>query len=859
MAGIRINDLPFEANPSADDLIPIHDQSSDRERKITVGSISQAVEAEIVDRIVKVVVQDEGELLNPTGSSTLNFIGPGVTATANSGDPNVANILIRNKKVANLLYVAEDGDDSNDGLTLDNAKASIRSALREAGQFYHYAELAQAPTYPQLLDLEANANGEVKRYFNLLKDAGNTIALSRDFIVEEAWGFASANSSNPNFTGQPEKGKRDLGMILDSVVADIKNGGNLSTVRAAQAFYNKAGSLDYIENIIGDTKAALSYMRGCAIAAMRNWSFQARSTFTAGASNITISTELGAIGVLEGMEVSGSGIVPGTTVTAVLTASSISLSNPVSSSQTNTALTFTFPLAGYYNVTNATGLSLTVDPTLPNDTGHLTRGESECSSVAHALVNYFSILEAILDNGKDFVATTFPPEGVTVFVKAGEYVENNPLEVHAHSSVIGDNLRIVTVKPQNLDKDLFHVNNGSYLAGMSYRTVANASFPKAIVAFPDSGAGQIYESPYTQNCTNFCPDSTGLRVDGSKSMGLRSMVLDAYTQYNAGGIGCHVLEKGYTQLVSMFTICCDKSVLAESGSFVSLTNSNSDFGNYGLFSEGLVPSLRSFQAVGDYPTNSFIFTIGGADIESFPPYLGLVAEPIEPYFIVSEIRIDNPGSGYTVPPSFVFPAPLGVNGIPADASVILSEGSVAEINFISEGGQYTEAQVSTFVDPAYGGLERRVLDGVSLSGGDGTGFAVTVFVEPVYYTVKSVKPFGSNFRVEFEENVPFPVANGSVFRFFQPSTIVSSSHTFEYIGGGTEILSALPEGGAEFFPEQETVALNGGRVATTSSDQGGNFRIGDGIFINNARGTIEGEDFERSLFNIMSPFIIALS
>ncbi len=410
MSGIRINDLPFEPLPAADDLVPIHDTSSDRERKITVGSISAAVEAEIIDRIVKVRVEDEGELLNPTGSSTLNFTGPGVTATASTGDTNIANILVRNKIVKNLLYVAEDGDDANDGLTLDNAKASIRSALRSVGAFYDYEDLAPAPTYPNLSDLEQNLDGEVRRYYNLLKDAGNTIGLNRNFIVEEVWGFADANSTNPDFDNFPEKGKRDLGTILDSIVADLKNGGNLSTVRAGQAFFNKAGTLDYIDNILPETRTAVRYLRDCAIAAMRNWSWQAICNTLNGSSNLSVTTELGTVGFVEGMEVTGAGIPAGTTIQSITNSSVLVLSQAATSTQTGATLTFTFPEDGKYNALAATGLTKVVDNTLLPDTDHLIRGESECSGVAHAIVNYTSILEAIWDNGKDFVQITLPPE-----------------------------------------------------------------------------------------------------------------------------------------------------------------------------------------------------------------------------------------------------------------------------------------------------------------------------------------------------------------------------------------------------------------------------------------------------------------
>lgn len=83
----------------------------------------------------------------------------------------------------------------------------------------------------------------------------------------------------------------------------------------------------------------------------------------------------------------------------------------------------------------------------------------------------------------------------------------------------------------------------------------------------------------------------GMRVDGSLAEGfLRSMVLDSYTQFNEGGKGIHILNNGYAQLVSIFTICCTEGMLCESGGSCSISNSNCSFGLSGLVARGKSPS-----------------------------------------------------------------------------------------------------------------------------------------------------------------------------------------------------------------------------------------------------------------------------
>jgi hypothetical protein len=178
--------------------------------------------------------------------------------------------------------------------------------------------------------------------------------------------------------------------------------------------------------------------------------------------------------------------------------------------------------------------------------------------------------------------------GTVIEVAAGSYIEDNPITLPDEVSVVGNSLREVTVIPQNIDEDLFLIGNGNYVAEMSYRGSLNPG--KAIFAFDPNDQRYINQSPYIQNCTNFIPDSIGMRIDGNDVIGpLKSMVLDSYTQYNQNGIGISITNAAYAQLVSLFTICPDIAVYAATGGACDLTNSNASFGNYGLVADGVSP------------------------------------------------------------------------------------------------------------------------------------------------------------------------------------------------------------------------------------------------------------------------------
>ena len=65
------------------------------------------------------------------------------------------------------------------------------------------------------------------------------------------------------------------------------------------------------------------------------------------------------------------------------------------------------------------------------------------------------------------------------------------------------------------------------------------------------------------------------------------MNVDAFTQYNQGGVGVAVTNQGYAQLVSVFTICCDQAIVCHKGGQADVANSNCSFGTKGLVANGV--------------------------------------------------------------------------------------------------------------------------------------------------------------------------------------------------------------------------------------------------------------------------------
>ena len=451
-----------------------------------------------------------------------------------------------------------------------------------------------------------------------------------------------------------------------------------------------------------------------------------------------------------------------------------------------------------------------------------------------------------IDNAKLTIAgaVSIAQSGTVIKVLSGNYVEINPITLPAFTAIVGDDLRTVKVLPNTPTSDIFHVNKACKLANITF---SGHVAPAAAVAFPTGIATNVgggkWKGPYIQNCTSDTTTGVGIYIDGDKAEQTKSMNVDAFTQYNQGGIGIAVTNEGYAQLVSVFTICCDKAITVHKGGQVDLANSNCSFGTFGLVADGVsnqqfIGTVTSSAASGQ---DNIIINVGAVTTR---PYDGQVVYFDQLYKTVSAITVGSGGTGYTQAPTVTIGSPSGPSGEIASAFATIENGSVTEISIISSGNQYTSAPTVTISAPQ---------SGINTA-------TATASISDIYYTINSATPIVSGITtLTLAENLINTVGVGSTTYFFQQSKIIASSHTFEYIGSGNEITSATPKQGGVTIQANEVVSQNGGRVIYTSTDQAGNFRIGDDLQINQATGTISGRAFSKSLFSEITPFILALS
>ena len=441
--------------------------------------------------------------------------------------------------------------------------------------------------------------------------------------------------------------------------------------------------------------------------------------------------------------------------------------------------------------------------------------------------------------------------GDSVYIHSGTYVETTPIIVPQQVQISGAGERNTIIQPVDPTKDIFWMNNNAYVTAVKFINYSGSAiaFPtttietgtaqsadsntivlssitdtldnqytsmeititgglgsgqsRTIIGYsgnshtatvntawtivPDSTSSYklaiplrtspassntryttyITGSPYIYNSSSITSlGGTGLKIDGSQATGNKSMISSQFTQVNQGGKGVHILNDGYSQLVSIYGIFCDVAFLAESGGSASLGNCNVNFGNKALVANGKGSLAMS----------------------------GVLS---------------GTGSAYQ--------NTLNVKNISVNTSLSVS---------------------STI---PYAGLIMKI-------SGDNPD---------TYYSVMSSTPLvNGNTVVTFANSNTTSFADGTAVSFYQQSQLRASGQTFEFVGAGTTI-NAIPRLGGVANSANQFTTIAEGAIFATSTDEAGNFSVGD-LILNQGTATISGRTFTKSLFAVMTPYILAL-
>jgi hypothetical protein len=241
--------------------------------------------------------------------------------------------------------------------------------------------------------------------------------------------------------------------------------------------------------------------------------------------------------------------------------------------------------------------------------------------------------------------------------------------------------------------------------------------------------------------------------------------------------------------------------------------------------------------------HTYVPNTGTAKNNIIRPFDGQVIYFGDLYYTVSKIIVGSGGTGYTEKPTVTIADPDTDWGVTAQAISNISNGTVTSFDIISSGRGYTTVPKVIISSPDVG---------------INTATATAILLQS-YYPILSSTPISAGIcTVTISENIPYVVTPGTEVPFYKQSRVLASGHSFEYIGSGNNIAYALPATGGVAIQDNEVDIRNGGLVVYTSTDQSGNFRIGEGVVVNQQSGTISGSFYSKSLFSTVTPFILAL-
>ena len=449
---------------------------------------------------------------------------------------------------------------------------------------------------------------------------------------------------------------------------------------------------------------------------------------------------------------------------------------------------------------------------------------------------------------------------VTIYNGGYGYIVAETITIPGSSLGSSSNLTFNVATLENNDaSNMFLCNNQTNIVQMSMKGLtgtpgAGATGKAAVVSLDPSGSITT-ASPYIQNCSSVSASATGIQIDGLlHSSGNKSILCNDFTQINSDGRGVHALGGGRGEMVSIFTYYCDKSFYAQSGGFIRALNCSSGYGEYGAEADGTLASETAVTVAGrgemlKYATAGFI----GAATESD------VAD-----------TVSTSGT----------PTAAAIVGVTSGATATISRVNISldHLHIESRSGNFTQGEVCTVtkddsstyqltLSASFGdstaaqtGQEGPLIrvDGSALS----SAGAITVGSNVVfaanaskYYRISAVSESNESNEtalIRLTESVTTGRAiadneAGSVTKGF--SNVRLTGHDFLNIGTGDFTTSNYP--GVESQPpnqEREITETNGGRVYFTSTDQKGDFRVGDLFRIEQSTGvaTLNADAFDLS-------------
>lgn len=430
----------------------------------------------------------------------------------------------------------------------------------------------------------------------------------------------------------------------------------------------------------------------------------------------------------------------------------------------------------------------------------------------------------------------------TIYVKTGTYQEQLPIVVPPNTAIVGDSQRTVVINAKtglsddgitpNSQSTMFKMSNGSILNKMTFTgmtgwvpgtTAADitTSTIKGVVVALNSSSPITSKSPYVLECAAICQGAIGALVDGTThNSGAKTMIFHGYTVITDNGVGYWIREGGKAEIVSCFTYYAYFGYASTGGGHIRALNGNNSYGTWGALAKGFNPD--EIPITGTLVGQQLPFTYTGGNIQ--------------------------PGDTVT-------------SSGGATATVTNVQYSSDKVYVKNITGTFTTNQTLAFSSGGTGtvksGAENQkgfVLVAKGFSSLPKPGASISLTGDTYSYVIQSTTNTWTNSDSEIvlllAQEKPSGSASGTTVTVrYKYSQIRLTGHDFLSIGTGGVATTNYPNTPTQPSAQgNEVEEMYPGRVFYVSTDQDGNFRVGEYFKIDQATGkaTLNASAFDLS-------------
>lgn len=433
--------------------------------------------------------------------------------------------------------------------------------------------------------------------------------------------------------------------------------------------------------------------------------------------------------------------------------------------------------------------------------------------------------------------------GTTIKVATGTYSEQLPITVPANVAIVGDNQRTTIVQPKSGNSDdgttpnnqstMWLLSNGSILNKMTFIGMTGwvpgtttsditTSTIRGVVARLNPGSPVTTKSPYVLECSAIGTGLIGALIDGSvHATGAKTMIFHGYTIISDNGVGYWTKDAGKAEIVSCFTYYCYFGYASTGGGHIRALNGNNSYGTWGASSRGFDASETAI--TGALLGQQLNFAYGGGTIsigDTVTSSSGATGIVTNVQYTANKVYLRNITGTFSVGNTLTFTS--GGTGTVTTGALENQKGFVLVMNNL------TAAPVP--------------------------GQSIQIADDSIAYVVQSTTGTYTNtssiITVVLSQEKLVGSASGSVVTLRSKySQIRLTGHDFLNIGTGGVTTTNYP-GTPTQPPAQgnETDENFPGRVFYVSTDQDGNFRVGEYFKIDQATGkaTLNASAFDLS-------------